>query len=69
MTFRPFDEPELIEVKDWSVWLRFPEKVSQSEVHELLQEALTKLSLWPETEGGERSKWEMSSKASAATCR
>ena len=44
MTFRPFDEPELIEVKDWSVWLRFPEKISQSEVHNLLvagMEAIT----------------------------
>ena len=40
MTFRPFDEPELIEVRDWSVWLRFPEKISQSKVHDLLRSGL-----------------------------
>lgn len=36
MNFRPFDEPELIETEDWLVWLRFPEKMGQSEVFALL---------------------------------
>jgi len=38
--FRPTNEPELIEVKDWWVWLRFPEKVSQNKVHDLLRAGL-----------------------------
>lgn len=43
MNFRPFDEPELIEVKDWSVWLRFPKPVGQSTVHALLGDGLDDL--------------------------
>lgn len=64
MTFRPFDGPELIEVRDWSVWLRFPRPRGQSEVHLLLEDMLGMLTdtggrweirpIWPVEEREER---------------
>lgn len=64
MTFRPINGPELIEVRDWSVWLRFPQTVNQSEVYTLLKEGLASLlaldgeweirPIWPAEEREER---------------
>jgi len=62
--FRGMEGPELIEVKDWSGWLRFPHKVGQSEVHNLVREGLAVMlaldgdweirPIWPVEEREER---------------